>query len=165
MHGAGPAVRGAGRRAPKSTHSRAEPVVRIDLPPAESRANFRSVRLTRAEEHDLARGWDGNASSSACRHRGSSGPGSHRNLAGSIPEAPPTSPSKSQTTGTTPSGNENHGALLRDAELAIAAFVPADKQDAILMLLRLDRALLELFAVRGRNMTAYHTAKAKDGLS
>ena len=81
------------------------------------------------------------------------------------PEAPPTSPSKSQTTGTTPSGNENHGALLRDAELAIAAFVPADKQDAILMLLRLDRALLELFAVRGRNMTAYHTTKAKDGLS
>ena len=47
----------------------------------------------------------------------------------------------------------------------MAAFVPADKQDAILMLLRLDRALLELFAVRGRNMTAYHTAKAKDGLS
>ena len=165
MHGAGPAVRGAGRRAPKSTHSRAEPVVRIDLPPAESRANFRSVRLTRAEEHDLARGWDGNASSSACRHRGSSGPGSHRNLAGSIPEAPPTSPSKSQTTGTTPSGNEIHGALLRDAERAVTAFVPADKQDAILMLLRLDRALLELFAVRGRNMTAYHTTKAKDGLS
>ena len=33
------------------------------------------------------------------------------------------------------------------------------------MLLRLDRALLELFAVRGRNMTAYHTTKAKDGLS
>ena len=43
------------------------------------------------------------------------------------------------------------GALLRDAERAVAAFVPADKQDAILMLLRLDRALLELFAVRGRN--------------
>ena len=51
------------------------------------------------------------------------------------------------------------------SEPAVAAFVPADKQDAILMLLGLDRALLELFAVRGRNMTAYHTAKAKDGLS
>jgi len=62
-------------------------------------------------------------------------------------------------------GNEILGALLRDAEHAVAAFVPADKQDAILMLLGLDRALLELFAVRGRNMTAYHTAKAKDGLS
>jgi len=60
---------------------------------------------------------------------------------------------QSQTTGTTPSGNEILGALLRDAEHAVAAFVPADKQDAILMLLRLDRALLELFAVRGRNMT------------
>ena len=34
----------------------AERKVRIHLPPAESRANFRSVRLTRAEEHDLARG-------------------------------------------------------------------------------------------------------------
>jgi hypothetical protein len=33
------------------------PRVRILLAPAESRANFRSVRLTRAEEHDLARGW------------------------------------------------------------------------------------------------------------
>jgi hypothetical protein len=33
------------------------------------------------------------------------------------------------------------------------------------MLLRLNRALLELFAVRGRSMTAYRTAKAKDGLS
>jgi hypothetical protein len=30
------------------------PMVRIRLPPAESRANFRSVRLTRAEEDDLA---------------------------------------------------------------------------------------------------------------
>jgi len=46
-----------------------------------------------------------------------------------------------------------------------AHFVPADKQDEILMLLRLDRALLELFAVRGRNITAYNTAKAKYGLS
>ena len=46
-----------------------------------------------------------------------------------------------------------------------AHFVPADKQDEILMLLRLDRALLELFAVRGRNITAYSTAKAKYGLS
>jgi hypothetical protein len=33
------------------------------------------------------------------------------------------------------------------------------------MLLRLDRALLELFAVHGRNITAYRTAKAKYGLS
>ena len=74
-------------------------------------------------------------------------------------------PAHPRTTGTTPSGNEIHGALLRDAERAVTAFVPADKQDAILMLLRLDRALLELFAVRGRNMTAYHTAKAKYGLS
>jgi hypothetical protein len=41
----------------------------------------------------------------------------------------------------------------------------AEQQDEILMLLRLDRALLELFAVRGRNITAYSTAKAKYGLS
>ena len=41
----------------------------------------------------------------------------------------------------------------------------SDKQDETLMLLRLDRALLELFAVRGRNITAYSTAKAKYGLS
>ena len=34
----------------------AEPMVRIHLPPAASQTNFRSVRLTRAEEHDLARG-------------------------------------------------------------------------------------------------------------
>jgi hypothetical protein len=33
------------------------------------------------------------------------------------------------------------------------------------MLLRLDRALLKLFVVCGRNMTAYRTAKAKYGLS
>jgi hypothetical protein len=34
------------------------------------------------------------------------------------------------------------------------------------MLLTLDRGpLLELFAVRGRNMRRIHTAKAKDGLS
>jgi hypothetical protein len=54
---------------------------------------------------------------------------------------------------------------LTDAEPAVAAFVPADKQDEILMPLRLDRALLELFAVRRRNTTAHSTAKAKYGLS
>ena len=32
------------------------------------------------------------------------------------------------------------------------SFVPAGRQDEILMLLRLDRALLELFAVHGRNI-------------
>jgi len=63
------------------------------------------------------------------------------------------------------SGNEILDAVLKDAEPAVPAFVPAGKQDEILMLLRLDRALLELFAVHGRNMTAYHTAKAKYGLS
>jgi len=50
------------------------------------------------------------------------------------------------------------------SEPAVAAFDPAGKQDEILMLLRLDRALLELFAVHGRNITAYRTAKAKYGL-
>ena len=68
-------------------------------------------------------------------------------------------------TGTIPSGNEILDALLKGAEPAVAAFVPAGKQDEILMLLRLDRALLELFAVHGRNITAYRTAKAKYGLS
>ena len=140
-------------------------MVRIRLPPAESRANFRSVRLTRAEEDDLARGWEWQRLQLSMPPSRLIRPGSQRNLAGSIPEARPTSPSKSQTTGTTPSGNEIHGALLRDAERAVAAFVPADKQDEILMLLRLDRGLRELLAVRGRNMTAYHTAKAKYGLS
>jgi hypothetical protein len=44
-----------------------------------------------------------------------------------------------------------------------ARFVPAEQQDEILMLVRLDRALLGLFAVRGRNITAapeaYHRAR------
>ena len=53
----------------------------------------------------------------------------------------------------------------RPPALDSTAFVPAGRQDEILMLLRLDRALLELFAVHGRNITAYRTAKAKYGLS
>ena len=64
-----------------------------------------------------------------------------------------------------PVGERNPRCAAEDAEPVVAAFVPAEKQNEILMLLRLDRALLKLFAARGRNMTAYRTAKAKYDLS
>jgi hypothetical protein len=54
--------------------------------------------------------------------------------------------------------------LLKDAEPAVLAFTTPDKLEATNNQLRLDRGLLELFAVRGRNMTAYAARKTQLGL-
>jgi len=51
--------------------------------------------------------------------------------------------------------------LLKDAELAVAIFADPEKQAETMKWLRLDRDLLEYFAVRGRNMTAYNAAKER----
>jgi hypothetical protein len=61
--------------------------------------------------------------------------------------------------GTYPTGSQIVEALLKDAGPAIAG-MPAKVRD----LLRLDRQLLELYAVRGRNMSAYAARKAELGL-
>ena len=54
--------------------------------------------------------------------------------------------------------------MLKDAEPAVAAFAGPEKQAETMKWLRLDRDLLEYFAVRGRNMTAYNAAKERYGL-
>lgn len=58
-------------------------------------------------------------------------------------------------------GSEQLAALAQDAEPAVRLFAGADAASAAkaLKLLRADRDLLELFAVRGRNMTAYAERK------
>jgi hypothetical protein len=61
-------------------------------------------------------------------------------------------------------GGEIVETLLKDAEPAVLAFTTPDKLEVTNNQLRLDRGLLELFAVRGRNMTAYNAAKKKYGL-
>ena len=66
--------------------------------------------------------------------------------------------------GRNPTGYVIVEALLKDAEPAVAAFAGAEKQAEPLKRLRLDRDLLEYFAVRGRNMTAYNATKKKYGL-
>ena len=55
-------------------------------------------------------------------------------------------------------------ALLKDAEPAMAAFASPEKRAETSKRLRLDRDLLEYFAVRGRNMTAYNAAKERYGI-
>jgi hypothetical protein len=59
-------------------------------------------------------------------------------------------------TGTYPTGGQIVEALLRDAGPAIAR-MPAKVRD----LLRLDRQLLERYALRGRHMTAYAKRKSE----
>ena len=54
--------------------------------------------------------------------------------------------------------------MLKDAEPAMAAFAGPERQAETMKWLRLDRDLLEYFAVRGRNMTAYNAAKQRYGL-
>jgi hypothetical protein len=55
-------------------------------------------------------------------------------------------------------------ALLKEAERAVAATAKPGEGPKILSLLRLDRQLLELMAIRGRNITAYAARKAHLGL-
>jgi hypothetical protein len=53
---------------------------------------------------------------------------------------------------------------LKEAEPAVAATAKPGEHARIMSLLRLDRDLLELMAVRGRNMMAYTNRKAQLGL-
>jgi hypothetical protein len=66
--------------------------------------------------------------------------------------------------GSYPIGYQIVEALLKDAEPAVAAFAGPEKQAETMKWLRLDRDLLEYFAVRGRNMTAYKAAKERYGI-
>jgi len=66
--------------------------------------------------------------------------------------------------GSYPTGYEIVEALLKDAEPAVAAFAGPEKRAETLKRLRLDRDLLEYFAVRGRNMTAHNAAKERYGV-
>jgi hypothetical protein len=54
-----------------------------------------------------------------------------------------------------PPGSQIVDTLLKEAEVAVNHFVEPGKHADTLKLLRLDRKLLEIYAVRGRNMTAY----------
>jgi hypothetical protein len=66
--------------------------------------------------------------------------------------------------GRNPTGYEIVEALLKDAEPAVAAFAGPEKQAETMKWLRLNRDLLEYFAVRGRNMAAYKAAKERYGI-
>jgi hypothetical protein len=55
-------------------------------------------------------------------------------------------------------------ALVKEAEPAVAAIAKPGEQTKIMGLLRLDRQLLELMAVRGRNITGYANRKTALGL-
>jgi hypothetical protein len=55
-------------------------------------------------------------------------------------------------------------ALLKKAEVAVNHIVETGKRADTLRLIRLDRNLLEVVAVRGRAMSAYTTRKAALGL-
>jgi hypothetical protein len=61
-------------------------------------------------------------------------------------------------------GNRVLEALLKEAEPAVAATAKPGEGQKIMSLLRLDRDLLELMVVRGRNQTAYAARKAQLGL-
>jgi hypothetical protein len=54
--------------------------------------------------------------------------------------------------------------LAREAEVAVNHFVEPGKRADTLRLLRLDRNLLEIYAARGRAMSAYTKRKAELGL-
>ena len=55
-------------------------------------------------------------------------------------------------------------ALLKEAEPAVAAIAKPGEQTKMMNALRLDRNLLELMAVRGRNLTGYAARKSQLGL-
>ena len=67
-------------------------------------------------------------------------------------------------TGTTPTGPEIVNALIQDAQPALDAIAEPGKRHEMAKLLRLDRQLLELLAVRGRNMSSYSARKRELGL-
>jgi hypothetical protein len=67
-------------------------------------------------------------------------------------------------TGNYATGNQVLEALLKEAEPAVTAIAKPGEQAKFMSLLRLDRHLLELLAVRGRNMTAYSKRKTALGL-
>jgi hypothetical protein len=61
-------------------------------------------------------------------------------------------------------GNQNVEALLKEAEPAVAAIAKPGEHTKVMSLLRLDRNLLELMAVRGRNLSGYANRKSQLGL-
>jgi hypothetical protein len=67
-------------------------------------------------------------------------------------------------TGNYLTGNQIVEALLKEAEPAVAAIAKPGEQTKMMSLLRLDRNLLELMAVRGRNLTGYANRKSQLGL-
>jgi hypothetical protein len=64
-----------------------------------------------------------------------------------------------------PPGSQIVEALLKEGEVVVSTFVEPGERTKTLKLLRLDRHLLELYAVRGRNIAGYTAAKARYGLS
>jgi hypothetical protein len=63
-----------------------------------------------------------------------------------------------------PSGSLIAEALLKDAEPTVNALVEPGKRAETMKLLQVNRHLLELYAVRSRNTTAYTKRKAELGL-
>jgi hypothetical protein len=66
--------------------------------------------------------------------------------------------------GVVPTGSQIVEALLRDAEAAVNASVEPGKRAETMKLLRCSRQLLELFAVKGRNRSAYAARRAQLGI-
>ena len=62
------------------------------------------------------------------------------------------------------SRSEQVAALLKEAAVAVNAFVEPGKRADTLKRLPLDRQLLELYAARGRNIANYRARKAQLGL-
>ena len=69
-----------------------------------------------------------------------------------------------RSTNTFMSGAEMVDTLAREAEVAVHQIVEPGKRADTLRLIRLDRNLLEVFAARGRAMSAYTARKAALGL-
>ena len=66
--------------------------------------------------------------------------------------------------GVYPRGSEILEALLKDAEPAILARMPAEHRQNMRDVLKLDRGLLERFAVDGRNISGYRVAATRYGV-
>ena len=67
-------------------------------------------------------------------------------------------------TGNYLSGSQIVEALSKEAEPAVAAIAKPGEQTKMMSVLRLDRNLLELMAIRGLNIAAYSNRKAALGL-
>ncbi len=63
-----------------------------------------------------------------------------------------------------PGGHAQVDALIADAMPAVDAYAEPENRAEMLQLLRCDRRLLETFAVRGRNLSAYAARKKALGL-